>query len=126
MKYLVPFLLFLTGCAHTPMLEEGGCYMSTLNLNENTSEVQFLASFKIIKIQEIKGFDNYLVQPLDLWSAPIQPGNRYSHVKVGLFDSSVAPISHRFWFDEENRSVGSVQCSMPSNQPPLRITGRKP
>jgi len=115
MKYLVPFLLFLTGCAHTPMLEEGACYGALLD------ESHLFVSFRVDRIIQIQSVTGYSIQLLDSWGDETYP-NHYTFCPIDKFDKYVAPIVVPMEFNEHHK----IQCNPVKEEPPLRITGRKP
>lgn len=115
MKYLVPFLLFLTGCAHTPMLEPGNCYTAMLD------ESHIFVSFRVDRIFEMQQVMGYSIQSLDSWGDETYP-NHYAFCPIEKFDSYVSPIVSQVEFNEHHK----VTCNPIRQRPPLRITGRKP
>ena len=128
MKYLVPFLLFLTGCAHTPMLEEGSCYRAVLpdRLSPvNSGVYHYLMSFKVLAVSNLVEGPSYEIRVLDIFGDPVEPGAySWGYVSVDTFDRYFSPNVYPFNFGNPGSHI--VKCNPIREQPPLRITGRKP
>lgn len=116
MKYLTLIFLFFTSCAHIPVLQKGSCYRESLSVDDNL--IQFLASYKIVDIQTLKGSSYYVVQSLDLWGDPITPGDRYPKVSSELFDKYFTPMSYKFTFLEPDKHI--VRCNNITQEDPIK------
>lgn len=124
MKYLLPLLFLLAGCAHTPMLEEGSCYKVSVKDILLGTPTMDLAVFKIGKVFTFRDRQEYTVQPLDSFGDPVYPGTFYGYYEVDSFDKNISTLAHPFNFENPESHV--VKCNAIKERPPLRITGRKP
>ena len=105
--------LTLTACAHTPMLKEGSCYRLSIPnpyTPINSGRIHYLMSFKIARIQTLDDKSSYIVQSLDIFGDPIEPGTYgVGFAPVDAFDRYIAPIVYQFTF--YNSEAHAVKCN---------------